>query len=141
MDFSAVIPFLENNHRGVIGTRRENGATHSSIVVCGVFQNKAAFVSVYPKSQKIVNLRRNPLCTILAVTDSWREYVVIEGEAELIDYNNTNESKMRPLLRELYIVCSDSPHPNWEEYDEAMVKQHAVIVLVETEKVYGLLKS
>jgi hypothetical protein len=67
--------------------------------------------------------------------------VVIEGKAELLDYNNTNESKMRPLLRELYMACSGSPHPNWEEYDEAMVKQHAVIVLVEPEKVYGLLRS
>ena len=137
MDFSAAIPFLENNHRGVIGTQRPSGATHSSIVVCGVFQNKAAFVSVYPKSQKIINLRRNPLCTILAVTDNWREYVVIEGKAELIDYNNTNESKMRPLLREVYMACSGSPHPNWEEYDKAMRDDRRSVIIVVPEHTYG----
>ena len=44
------------------------------------------------------------------------------------------------MLREVYMACSDTPHPNWEEYDEAMVKQDAVIVLVHPHKVYGLLR-
>ena len=28
-------------------------------------------------------------------------------------------------------------HPNWEEYDQAMVSQESVVVLVPPEKVYG----
>ena len=55
------------------------GPAHSSIVVCGAYEGNAAFVSVYPKSQKIRNLRRDPNCTVLCVTDDWREWVSVEG--------------------------------------------------------------
>ena len=136
-----VVPFLNKHHRGVVATTRPNGSTHSSIVVCGAYKNKAAFVSVYPNSQKIINLRRNPRCTVLSVTESWREYVVVEGAAELFDYSNTESEKLRPMLRAVYMACSDSPHPDWEEYDKAMVTQKAVVVLVEPSKLYGLLRD
>ena len=140
MDFNDVIPFFETHKRGVIATRRPNGATHSSIVVCGAYEGNAAFVSVYPRSQKIRNLRRDPNCTVLSVRDDWREWVSVEGQATLIDYNNTDAEEMRVLLRKVYMACSHSEHPDWDEYDQAMVDQEAVIVLVKPERVYGLVR-
>ena len=44
---------------------------------------------------------------------------------------------MRVELREVFRACGDKDHPDWEEYDQAMVKQDAVIVLVKPERVYG----
>ena len=140
MDFNDVVPFFETHKRGVIATRRPNGATHSSIVVCGAYEGNAAFVSVYPRSQKIRNLRRDPNCTVLSVRDDWREWVSVEGQATLIDYNNTDAEEMRVLLRKVYMACSHSEHPDWDEYDQAMVDQEAVIVLVKPERVYGLVR-
>ena len=140
MEFDDVRPFLETHHRGVIATRRPNGATHSSIVVCGAYDGKAAFVSVYPRSQKIRNLRRDSNCTVLAVTDDWRQWAAIEGQAALFDYSNMDAEEMRVMLRNVYMACSDTEHPDWEEYDQAMIDQEAVIVLVGPERVYGLLR-
>ena len=140
MDFDDARPFLETHHRGVIATRRPNGATHSSIVVVGAYEGNAAFVSVYPRSQKIRNLRRDPNCTVLGVTDHWREWVSVEGQATLFDYNNMDSEEMRVMLREVYIACSHTEHPDWEEYDQAMIDQEAVIVLVKPDRVYGLLR-
>ena len=45
------------------------------------------------------------------------------------------------MLRKVYMTCSDTEHPDWEEYDQAMIDQEAVIVLVEPKRVYGLLRS
>lgn len=140
MDFNDVLPFFKTHKRGVIATRRPNGATHSSIVVCGAYKGNAAFVSVYPRSQKIRNLRRDPNCTVLSVRDDWRGWVSVEGQATLIDYDNTDAEEMRVLLREVYMACSHTEHPDWEEYDQAMIDQEAVIVLVKPERVYGLLR-
>lgn len=139
MKFPEVVPFLRANHQGVISTQKPSGAMHSSVVVCGPYKGNAAFVSVYPKSQKVKNLRRNSDCTVLAVAKDWHSYAVIEGKAALFDYSNTEENNMRIMLREVYAACSDTPHPNWEEYDEAMVSQEAVVVLVHPNKVYGML--
>ncbi len=141
MDFERVRPFMETHHRGVIATQRPDGAAHSSIVVCGAYEGKAAFVSVYPRSQKIRNLRRNPNCTVLCVTDDWREWVSVEGTATLYDYGNMDAEECRVMLRSVYMACSDTEHPDWEEYDQAMIDQEAVIVLVEPKRIYGLLRS
>ena len=140
MEFEDVRPFLETHHRGVIGTRRANGATHSSIVVCGAYRDQAVFVSVRGSSAKVRNLRRDPHCTVLAVADDWRSYAVIEGTAQLFDARNTDAEELRIMLREAYRACGDAEHPDWEEYDEAMVRQDAVVVLVRPERVYGLIR-
>ena len=128
---------MEGNHQGVITTRQRNGASQVSIVVCGAYQDKAAFVSVRGNSAKVHNLRRDPNCTVLTVTPDWRSFVVVEGQATLYDYRNTDAEELRVLLREVYRACGDKDHPDWEEYDRAMVEQDAVVVLVSPDRVYG----
>jgi PPOX class probable F420-dependent enzyme len=140
MNFEDARPFMEKNHRGVISTYQADGASHTSIVVCGAYQGNAAFVIVWGKSAKTRNLRRNPQCTVMAVDNDWREHVIVEGKAELKDYHNTPAEEFRVLLREVFRACGDKDHPDWEEYDEAMVKQDAVVVFVKPDRVYGRLR-
>ena len=140
MDFEEARPFMENNHRGEITTYQRNGAMHTSIVVCGASQGNATFVIVYGKSAKTRNLRRDPRCTVMAVDNDWRSHTVVEGQAQLLDYRNTPAEEYRALLREVFRACGDKEHPDWEEYDQAMVKQDAVVVFVKPENVYGMLR-
>jgi PPOX class probable F420-dependent enzyme len=140
MEFEEARPFLERHHRGVITTYQPDGSMHASIVVCGAYQGHAAFVIVRGKSVKTRNLRRDPRCTVLAVTDNWRSWVSVEGEAQLLDYHNTDAEEMRVKLREVYRACGDRDHPDWQEYDQAMRQQDAVIVLVRPKRVYGLVR-
>ena len=140
MEFRDVEGFLRANHRGVVTTRQANGAAHSSIVVCGAYEGNAAFVVVRGSSAKVRNLRRDPTCTVLAVTDDWRAFVSVEGQASLFDASNTDAEELRVLLREVYRACGDKDHPDWDEYDQAMVEQQAVVVLMRPERVYGLLR-
>ena len=139
MEFEDIRSFLEGNHRAIVQTIRPNGAVHASAVVCGAHQGYMALASVYPRSQKVRNLRRNPQCTVLAITPDWRHYVVVEGKAELRGSFNTDAEELRQLLRDIFRACSGNEHPDWEEYDQAMVKQESVAILVTPEKVYGKL--
>ena len=137
MEFAAVRSHFENNHRGVITTFQANRAAQSSIVVCGAYQGNAAFVIVKGRSAKTRNLRKDARCTVMSVADNWRTCAIVEGHATLMDYHNTDAEKMRVELREVFRVCGDKDHPDWEEYDQAMVKQDAVIVLGKPDRVYG----
>ena len=141
MDFEQARPFMERHHWGIVTTHQSNGAAHSSIVVCGAYQGSAAFVSVHGKSKKVRNLQRDPRCTILTVAKDWRSWVSVEGNAQLFDYNNTDAEKVRIMLREVYRACGDQDHPDWEEYDQAMVKQEGTVVLVPPERVYGQIRE
>jgi len=106
-------------------------------VVCGAYQGNAAFVIVKGRSAKTRNLRKDARCTVMSVADNWRTCAIVEGHATLMDYHNTDAEKMRVELREVFRACGDKDHPDWEEYDQAMVKQDAVIVLVKPDRVYG----
>jgi PPOX class probable F420-dependent enzyme len=141
MEFDDIRPFLQRHHRGVITTHQPNGAAHASIVVCGAYQEHAAFVIVRGNSVKARNLRRDPRCTVLAVSADWRGWVTVEGQAQLFDYGNTDAEVLRIMLREVYRACGDKEHPDWQEYDQAMRQQNAVVVLVRPERVYGLLRE
>lgn len=140
MEFEAAKAFLESNHRGVVTTTQKNGAAHDSIVVCGHYQGKMIFVSVRGNSRKVYNLRRDPRCTVLGVSDDWRSYVVVEGQAQLMDYGNTNDEELRVHLRDAFRACGGGEHPDWDEYDQAMHKQDAVMVLVSPDTVYGMIR-
>ncbi len=141
MTFEEARPFLERQHLGVVTTHQPDGAAQMSIVFCGAYQGHAAFVAVYGKSKKVRNLRRDPRCTVLAVTRDWRSWVSVEGQAQLLDYSNTDAEEARRLFREVYRACGDKDHPDWAEYDQAMIDQGAVIVLVQPQRVYGLLRG
>ena len=73
----------------------------------------------------------------MAVDTGWRSYAVVEGQAQLLDYRNTPAEEFRVPLRNVYRACGDEDHPDWEDYDEAMVRQDAVVVLVKPARVYG----
>jgi PPOX class probable F420-dependent enzyme len=140
MEFQDARPFMESHHHGVVTTQQPDGAAHVSIVVCGAYQDQAAFVAVRGASVKVRNLRRDPHCTVSTVTPDWRSWVSVEGEAQLFDYHNTDEEEVRKLLREVFRACGDKDHPDWEEYDQAMRQQDAVVVLVRPQRVYGILR-
>ena len=144
MEFSDVKGFFQSNHRGVITTFRPDGTAQTSIVVCGASpfdgDEAAIFVTVRGSSYKVRNLRRNSRCNVMAVADDWRQFAVVEGAATLTDYRNTDAEEMRVKLRAAFMACGDKEHPDWEEYDRAMVAQDAVIVVVQPERVYGLLR-
>ena len=140
MKFEDIRPFLETHHRGVVTTFQPNGATQASIVVCGPYEGSVAFVSMRGDSAKVRNLRRDPLCTMLAVTEDWRSYAVIEGQAQLFDADNTEAEGLRLLLRNVYTACGGGDHPDWDEYDQVMRQQNAVVVSVCPQRVYGLLR-
>jgi hypothetical protein len=40
----------------------------------------------------------------------------------------------------VFNACGDHEHPDWKEYDQAMVQQDAVVVLVTPQRVYGQLR-
>ncbi len=58
----------------------------------------------------------------------------------LNDYQNTDAEEMRQMLRTAFMACGDNEHPDWEEYDRAMVQQDGVIVRLQPERVYGLIR-
>ena len=128
--------FVTENHRAVLSAFRRNGAAQMSILSVGPYRDGVAFTTTEDRS-KLVNLKRNPRCSLLVSKDSWWGYVVLEGRATVLSADNTGAEELKLALRDVYRAASGTEHPNWEEYDEAMRNERRAAVIVVPEHIYG----
>ena len=127
--------FIANNDKAVLSTFRRNGAAQLSIVVVGAYGDGAAFTTT-EDSAKLLNLRRDPRCSLLVSQDSWWGFVVLEGTARILSADNTDANELRQAFREVYRSISGE-HPDWDEYDRAMVEDKRAVVVVVPDRIYG----
>ena len=128
--------FVSENHRAVLTTFRRNGAAQMSIVTTGAYSDGAAFTTTKDRA-KLANLKRDPRCSLLVSHESWWGYVVLEGRARVMSPDNTDAEELRQALRDVYRAASGEEHPDWDEYDRAMVDDRRAAVVVVPEHVYG----
>ena len=131
----AIREFISKNDKAVLSTFRRNGAAQLSIVIVGNYGGGAAFTTTEDRA-KLANLRRDPRCSLLVSQDSWWGFVVLEGTARIMSADNTDPDELRQAFREVYRSISGE-HPDWDEYDRAMVEDRRAVVIVVSERIYG----
>jgi PPOX class probable F420-dependent enzyme len=120
--------FIKRHRQAVLATIRKDGRPQLSNVL-SLYMDGKLKISTTETRAKYHNLVRDPRATLLLQGDSFFQYVVIDGTAEI-----TRLPEALPLLREYYEAAS-GPHPDWNEYDEAMRQERRVIVSITIEKV------
>ncbi len=128
--------FIGENRRGVLTTFRRNGSAQMSIITCGPLQDGVAFTTTEDRA-KLRNLRRNSRCSLLVAREDWSAYVVLQGAARLLSPGSADANELRLALREVYRTAAASEHPDWDEYDRAMVEQRRSAIIVVPEHIYG----
>jgi PPOX class probable F420-dependent enzyme len=129
--------FLSENHQGVLTTFRRDGGAQMSIITVGAYREGAAFTTTEDRA-KIMNLRRNPRCSLLVSEDNWRSYVVLEGQAQVLASDTTDAEELKHALRDVYRSASGGKeHPDWDDYDRVMVEDRRAAVVVVPGRVYG----
>ena len=127
--------FIAKNNKAVLSTFRKDGNAQLSIVVVGPHDDGAAFTTTADRA-KLINLKRDPRCSLLVSQDSWWGYVVLEGKAQIMSSDNTDADVLRLALRDVYKSISGE-HPNWDEYDQAMIDERRSVVIVVPDRTYG----
>ena len=113
----------------VFTTYRRDGMPQMSLVSAGRFEDGVAFTT-RRRNAKYHNLMRDRRCAMMLVTPSMRGYAVIDGEADVRSSDTTEAEQLRRDLRAVYKAASGKDHPDWEEYDQAMVEQQRAVVLL-----------
>ncbi len=127
---------VADNRRGVLTTFRRDGSAQMSIITCGPLEDGVAFSTTADRA-KLRNLKRNPRCSLLVAREDWSAYIVLQGFARLLSPDNTDANQLRLALRDVFRTAAAMEHPNWDEYDRAMVEQKRSAVIVTPEHLYG----
>lgn len=125
--------FIARHHRGVLATIKRDGRPQLSNVVYAFDHDGKLRISTTRDRAKTRNLRRDPRVSLLVLGDDWQQYVVVEGTAEIEE-----GPTLLADLRRVYEMIAGKPHPNWAEFDAAMVRERRVLLALTIERLYPL---
>jgi PPOX class probable F420-dependent enzyme len=123
VDRSELEDFIRPLHQGVLLTTRRDDRPQASLVTMGIDVEGRIVVSSYPERAKVHNIRRNPLASMVVMSDDFGdEWVQVDGAAEVIDLPDAVE----PLVEYFRVISGE--HPDWDEYRQAMVDQGKCLI-------------
>jgi PPOX class probable F420-dependent enzyme len=126
-----LLAFVRPRHHLVLLTRRRDGSAQLSPVTGGVDQSGRIVISTYPERAKARNARREPMVSVLVVSDDWDDpWVQVDGSCEVLDLPDALDAFVD------YYRCISGEHPDWEEYRQAMVDQGKCLLRI-TPKRWG----
>jgi PPOX class probable F420-dependent enzyme len=126
--------FLKNHNGGILATLKRDGRPQLSNVLYLLDEDGRIKVSVTQTRAKTRNLRRDPRATLHVQGRDWYEFMVVDGTAELIEGPGVGEA-LRDLYRKLR-----GEHPDWAEYDAAMIKDQRLVLAISISHAYGHLR-
>ena len=125
--------FVARHHKGVLATIKRDGRPQMSNISYALDPSDGLIkISTGAGRAKVRNARRDPRVSMSVQGDTWQQYLVVEGTAELRDQDPI------PALRRLYEMIRGAPHPNWDEFDQAMRDQQRLIFGIRIERMYPL---
>ena len=132
MTHDEALDFIGRNTKAVLATIKRDGRPQMSNISYTLDDDSLIKISVTGDRVKTRNLKRDPRATISIVADNWHEYLVVEGTCTVI------EDDPLPLLRHVYERIRGEPHPDWDEFDAAMVRDGRVVLAITLDRVYPL---
>lgn len=137
MEFSEVLPFLEQNHLAVVSTVNASGSAQATVVNAGLYDGRIAWVS-RGHTMKVKNALKRGRATVTVIRPSDTRYVTVEGPATVHGWDNTSSPDLLLLLRQVYASMGRPPE-RWDDFDGSMQEEQRTVVLVSPQRVYGSL--
>ena len=134
IDLDRARPFLKVRHDGILATIKRDGRPQLSNILYFLDEDGRIKISVTQTRAKTLNLRRDPRASLHVQGRDRYEYLVAEGAAQLIEGDVLAEA-----LRHYYRKVRGD-HPDWAEYDAAMVKEQRLLLSISVERAYGQLR-
>lgn len=132
MTHDEALQFVRQNTKAVLATIRRDGRPQLSHISYTLDDDGLIKVSVTADRAKTRNLQRDPRATLSIIADNWHSYLVVEGACTVI------QDDPLPVLRRIYERIRGAPHPDWAEFDAAMVRDGRVVLSITVDRMYPL---
>jgi PPOX class probable F420-dependent enzyme len=130
MDVAEALPFLRDNHRSVLVTRRRTGALQTSPVAHAVDDDGRIVISSREPAYKVRNLRRNPTATLCVLPDRFfGEWKQVDGMANIVSLPEAMDGLVDYYRR----VAGE--HDDWDDYRSAMVRDRRCLIVIDIAQV------
>jgi PPOX class probable F420-dependent enzyme len=115
--------FVARNHQAVMITRRSAGGLQTSPFTVGIDSDGKVVISSRQTAYKVRNLRRRPTATLCVFTGNFfGPWIQLDGTTEIVPLPEAMDG-----LVDYYRRISGE-HPDWDDYQRAMVDQRRVLI-------------
>jgi len=135
MTHDEAMDFVRQNTRAVLATIRRDGRPQLSHVSYTLDDDGIIKISVTADRAKTRNLQRDPRATLSIIVEDWHQYLVVEGTCTVL------EDAPLPQLRRVYERIRGAQHPNWAEFDAAMIREGRVVLAITLDRMYPLTRG
>lgn len=132
MNRDEALKYIAENNRGVLATIKQDGRPQLSNIAYTLDDDGLIKISVTEDRAKTKNARRDPRVSMTVIGDNWYQYVVVEGTAGFIDDDPL------PALRHVFERVAGKPHPDWDEFDQAMIDERRIVMTISIDRLYPL---
>ncbi len=139
MDLDTAMAFVGQRKAGVLMTIRGNGRPQSSNINYAA-DVESIRISVTDGRAKVTNLRRDPRVSLHVSSEDFWSYAVVEGSAELSPVAAAPGDPTVVALRQLFRDVQGE-HPDWDDYDRAMVEDQRLVLTIRPERAYGFVRT
>src|SRR3954470_7236920 len=123
MEIAAAVDYVRANHQAVLYTRRADGSPQLSPITVAVDGADRVVISSRETAYKVLNLRRDPRCSLCVFPDKWvGRWIQLDGRADILALPDALE----PLVA--YYRRLRGEHPNWDEYRQAMLDDQRLLI-------------
>ncbi len=133
MERDQALAFLKERHQGILATVRRDGRPQLSSILYFLDDDGRIKISTTQPTAKVHNLRRDPRAVLHVTGRSFFGYLVVEGTTEFMEGTG-----ILPELRRYYKRVAGE-HPDWEEYDAAMIREQRLLLSISVDRAYGML--
>ncbi|MGH8995283.1 MAG: PPOX class F420-dependent oxidoreductase [Acidimicrobiales bacterium] len=141
MELAPAIEFAHPRHNGVLVTLRRDGRPQVSNISYLMAPDGSTTISVTDDRAKTRNLRRDHRCQLYVPGDSFWEYVVLDGTAQLSPPAAAPDDDVVAGLVAYYRDLRGEEHPDWDDYRAAMVRERRVVLSFRPATAYGQARS
>jgi PPOX class probable F420-dependent enzyme len=122
--------FIRSHHRGVLATKRHDGAPQLSPVTVGIDDDGSLIISTRETAVKTANVRRRGWASVCVFEDSFfGQWMQAEGPASV----ESLPAAMDGLVRYYQLIAGE--HPDWDDYRNAMQRDRRVLLRIQIERV------
>ena len=140
MDLTTALDWASDRKSAVVITLRKDGRAQSSDIVYAL-TNGVFSISLTNTRAKTKNMERDPRVLLhMTAPDSW-SYLSFDGTVELSVVTTSPDDDTSNALVAYYEAVAGKPHPNWDEYRQAMIDEGRLIATFTPTSVVGQINS
>ena len=128
--------FLVAHSKGVLTTLKRDGRPQLSNIAYAFFDAQV-HISVTEPTAKARNALRDPRVSLHVTDSSFGRYLVVDGKAALTSVTVAPDDEAANLLVSTYRSIAGE-HPDWEEFRQAMISEHRLVISFGVDHAYGM---